>query len=436
MAATRILWFVNSPFPEVAQHLGLELKSGGWWMVGLARELAARDDVELGVATVWPSAQPLQSFPGERTRYFIVSEGKVERNLRLLGCLGWDRLLGRLARAVTEFQPDAVVVHGTEFGYGLLTPRVKPPVAVCLQGMSEGYWPYFWGDLKNPLARLAYPRAVLRWLHLRAGISMERRILRLNQYFSGRTFWDRSQLFRIRPDAVYFHEPRIIRPEFLRSAWCLEGVERHTLYTTTTPAFRKGTACLLDALALARRVVPDLRLTVGGPVRDHGFLHQRVARLGLGRAVTFAGYMKGTAIVDQLVRAHGYVIPSYIENSANNLAEAQAVGTPAIASNTGGNPSMITDGHDGLLFNVGDPAVLALAILRIIGDDALATRLSTNARATVRVRNDPQRITQSHVDMCLEIIRRGPQPSPGTTNHSVWSLPGMAAPASGTPGVG
>ncbi len=46
----------------------------------------------------------------------------------------------------------------------------------------------------------------------------------------------------------------------------------------------------------------------------------------------------------------------------------------------GGIPEVITDGVDGLLVDPGDPAALAEALGRVLGDDALRDRLGSQAR--------------------------------------------------------
>ena len=77
------------------------------------------------------------------------------------------------------------------------------------------------------------------------------------------------------------------------------------------------------------------------------------------------GYLDGDAMVRELLRTHVFAITSYIENSANSLAEAMMVGMPCIASFVGGLPSMIHDNDTGLLYPVEDVPLLANKIRRI-----------------------------------------------------------------------
>ena len=67
------------------------------------------------------------------------------------------------------------------------------------------------------------------------------------------------------------------------------------------------------------------------------------------------------------------------ENFPHTLVEALAVGTPAIATDVGGVREIVTDGENGLVVRAGDPAALAAAIRRFLGDAELQARLTAAA---------------------------------------------------------
>jgi glycosyltransferase involved in cell wall biosynthesis len=62
------------------------------------------------------------------------------------------------------------------------------------------------------------------------------------------------------------------------------------------------------------------------------------------------------------------------------LIHALAAGIPTVASRTGGNGEIVTDGVTGLLFSKGEPADLARRIARLRDDSALRVRLASEAR--------------------------------------------------------
>ena len=65
------------------------------------------------------------------------------------------------------------------------------------------------------------------------------------------------------------------------------------------------------------------------------------------------------------------------------IREAMALGKPVVASAAGGNPELVQDGVSGLLVPPRDPAALASAVERLLGDPVLASRLGSAARERV-----------------------------------------------------
>jgi hypothetical protein len=78
-----------------------------------------------------------------------------------------------------------------------------------------------------------------------------------------------------------------------------------------------------------------------------------------------------------------------------------AAGVPPIAANHGSFTELITPGVDGVLFNPGDPAALALAIADVERNPEQYEAYGDQARKTYEQRFDPQR----SVEELLEIYR-------------------------------
>jgi glycosyltransferase involved in cell wall biosynthesis len=169
----------------------------------------------------------------------------------------------------------------------------------------------------------------------------------------------------------------------------------------------KGIDTLLEAVAILRYSYPGVRLTVNGniPLQGYGgFLRRKVRASGIEENVSFSGWRPAEKIAEELAHAHVYVIPSFIENSPNSLAEAQLVGTPVVASYTGGIPSMVSDKGTGLLFPPGDAEFCATQIKRMFEDNELALQCSEKGRQVAFARHNSKNVAVTLVDLYKEII--------------------------------
>lgn len=77
------------------------------------------------------------------------------------------------------------------------------------------------------------------------------------------------------------------------------------------------------------------------------------------------------------ILAHCSVAP---EPFGRVIIEGMAAGTPVVASRAGGAVEIVEDGVTGLLTPPGDSAALAAAMIRLLADASLRTRLQENAR--------------------------------------------------------
>jgi glycosyltransferase involved in cell wall biosynthesis len=141
---------------------------------------------------------------------------------------------------------------------------------------------------------------------------------------------------------------------------------------------QKGYDVMLDALARVRRRVPA-RLWIVGDGEDRQALEARAGGLGLADAVRFCGFQRNPFAF--MAAADLFVLSSRWEGFANVVAEAMACGAPVVAADCPHGPGeIIQDGVNGLLARTGDAESLADAVLRMLEDPALRTRLAAAGR--------------------------------------------------------
>ena len=137
----------------------------------------------------------------------------------------------------------------------------------------------------------------------------------------------------------------------------------------------KGIDRLLEALALARRSVPDLRLELIGPGESAPF-RARAQRLGIADAVDFRGFISPEEKRVALTRAHAVCLFSRSEGLPLAAIEAMACGTPVVISEGTNLPE--ADEVAGVVFD-GTPEAGAEAIVALMGDAALREHLGDGA---------------------------------------------------------
>ena len=103
--------------------------------------------------------------------------------------------------------------------------------------------------------------------------------------------------------------------------------------------------------------------------------------LGIEEQVVITGPQPRERVLDSLASLHVYVQSSAFEGLPNALLEAAACAVPLVATAVGGMKEVLRDGENALVVPHGDPPALARAIERILGDDALAARLSEGSLA-------------------------------------------------------
>lgn len=145
----------------------------------------------------------------------------------------------------------------------------------------------------------------------------------------------------------------------------------------------KGLAVLFAAL----QQVNDVHLTIIGEGEERPMFERMAVEMDLTGRVTFAGRVSDQVLKEAYQRADVVVSPSTSGAEAFGLValEAQACGTPVIASALPGVRTVVRDGETGLLVMPRSVSALAEA-LRRMQDSAWRQSLGKNARAWVESR--------------------------------------------------
>jgi len=88
------------------------------------------------------------------------------------------------------------------------------------------------------------------------------------------------------------------------------------------------------------------------------------------------------------------VAPGVGDSFGRTLVEAMLVGTPVVASNSGGHRSIIASGETGLLVQPDDPGEIAAAVARLLNDPTLAMGLAAAAKREGEQRYAPPAIAR------------------------------------------
>ena len=136
-----------------------------------------------------------------------------------------------------------------------------------------------------------------------------------------------------------------------------------------------------EALARDPDGTADVVLAVvGGPSgsghgEEVGRLMELASALGVGDRVMLFPPQPQARLADFYAAADAVLVPSRSESFGLVALEAQACGTPVVASAVGGLHYVVVDGVGGFLVEGHDPGDHADRLLQILGDPALAARM-------------------------------------------------------------
>jgi N-acetyl-alpha-D-glucosaminyl L-malate synthase BshA len=136
------------------------------------------------------------------------------------------------------------------------------------------------------------------------------------------------------------------------------------------------------AFALVRREL-DAELWLVGDGEGMPRVREILSRAGLERDVRFLGLRADVETL--LPRCDVLLVTSRAESFCLAALEAMASGVPVVAPRVGGLPEVVSDGETGLLYEAGDAALAARALVRLLSDTRRAAVMRTAALRTAHL---------------------------------------------------
>jgi glycosyltransferase involved in cell wall biosynthesis len=182
---------------------------------------------------------------------------------------------------------------------------------------------------------------------------------------------ERVKLWQRGVDTETFHPDRAT-PEMRHYLSKGESASRLLLYVGRLSAEKE-----IEQIKPILAAIPGSRLAIVGDGPHRANLESYFA----DTPTHFVGYLGGEKLAAAYAVADAFIFPSRTETLGLVLLEAMAAGCPAIAARSGGIPDIITDGHNGYLFNPEDPQAAIYATKQLFAEPVAHLNLRANARS-------------------------------------------------------
>lgn len=181
--------------------------------------------------------------------------------------------------------------------------------------------------------------------------------------------------------------------------------DERTVLTVGRLSREKAHIDLLSACKLLRATDSHIstKLIIVGDGPERARLEAEAEANGLKERVILTGQISDVQLF--YATADVFVLPSHSEGSPYVLLEAMAANLPIVATGVGGVPEIVENNESALLVPANDPGALAAAIVRVLTDQNLAERLTTNSAALVATRYAPSQYVRDLVEMYGNVIK-------------------------------
>lgn len=416
----KLLWIVNSPLGPLGERL-YGKRNNGVWMDALMQSFMEHGEHRLVIAVTASVAETVRMEENGIVFYALPDQPPILYNENKDGNVrAWQRLLD-------DEKPDLIQVWGTEFTHGLCALRVARdiPSVIYMQGYIGSIARHYLAgmthdELRRSVTirdRLKHDSILQQQKKYMASTVKEQEMFRLAKHVICENDWCENSIKAVTPEAKIYRCPLSINRVFAQKDWDIRRAKPHSLICNASGYPLKGLHMLLRAVALLKQQYPDIKLYIPGDkvvsdgsvqwlLRKRGYtkyIENLVAELDLEQHIVWLGALAQDKLAEQYAETRVFVLCSAIENHSSSLKEAMMVGTPSVASAVGGVPEYVTQGENGLLHRFEEYDIMAAHIKMLFDDDALAQRMSENARQCMRSIHGEQDIYYIITDIFKQI---------------------------------
>jgi len=171
----------------------------------------------------------------------------------------------------------------------------------------------------------------------------------------------------------------------------------------------KGHEYVLKAAQMLQREDSSIKIIITGIGSEEDDLKKLAKELEVENVI-FTGFIEDVRTVTGMIDLN--INASHTETTNLVLLEGLSLGVPAVASDSGGNPFVINDGVNGVLFEGGDYVALSKAILALRQNPKELAHLGKRAKEIFAEKFDSKVMTRRVEDIYRELIASIPPEEP------------------------
>lgn len=314
------------------------------------------------LAPIFPGAQNMEQVDGVtilRPSYFFAT--------RPITYLNWPRFLINAAatyRGQLAKQVDVVIdeVHGLPS----FTPLyVNKPVILFPHEVANDIW----------LTEIPFPGNILGWLIERLYLTLFKKFPYITVSPSTASDLRKYGIKRISIIVPGFNRPptKLPKKEKFPTFICLGRITKMKRLQDSISAFKS-----------IKAYHPKAKLHIVGKGSHTTELKDLIKELKISQSVTFHGFVSEKKKYQLLSKSWALLSTSLREGWGLNVNEAASVGTPTIAYTIPGIIDTVIDDKTGLLTQTNNPPSLAQLMIKLIDNNKLRYRLSTQAKINAK----------------------------------------------------